>query len=84
MAQKIFVDLYALLTTELSLAQMVADYQRKFGLSEMAHVLSASTYFRDADAEPTLRMLWRTDWRKIKTAIRGAVKDFVGREGLIG
>jgi Nucleotidyl transferase AbiEii toxin, Type IV TA system len=76
-AKKDFIDLYALGKTKFSLAQMLAFYQEKFETTDLLHVLSSLTYFDDAEAEDTPKLLWNLDWREIKRTVGEWVTEYV-------
>jgi hypothetical protein len=69
-SKKDFVDIYALAVKHKPLPDILTLYERKYGAEDMSHVLYALAYFDDADKERMPRMLWKTDWKTIKTAIR--------------
>jgi hypothetical protein len=69
-AKKDFVDLYALVRSGLSLRQAIQGYRRKYAVGDVAHVLYSLVYFDDADRERMPRMVWPTDWRAVKAALR--------------
>jgi len=82
-AKKDFIDLYALLTRgNTTLPRLFEDARHKFRLRDTGHLLHALTYFVDADAEPTPKMLWKTSWPQIKSVIKNAVQTFARDEGL--
>ena len=76
-ARKDFVDLHAI-GRSLPLAEMMRLYRKKFGVRDIGHVLTALTYFDDADRERALQMLQRTDWPTVKATLRGWVKGLAG------
>lgn len=69
-SKKDFVDIYALALKHRPLPDILTLYKRKYGVEDMSHVLYGLAYFDDADKERMPRMLWKTDWKTIKTAIR--------------
>lgn len=69
-SKKDFVDIYALALTHVPLPDILTLYKRKYGVEDISHVLYSLAYFDDADRERMPRMLWKTDWKTIKTAIR--------------
>jgi hypothetical protein len=76
-AKKDFIDLYALLESKsTTLPRLFENVQRKYRLKDTGHMLHALTYFADADAEPTPKMLLRVTWPQIKTAIKRAVQTY--------
>ena len=76
-AKKDFMDLYALVTNHRPLSELLATYRRKYEIEDVAHVLYSLAYFDDADRERMPTMLWHLDWRTVKRAIRGWVKEIV-------
>lgn len=74
-AKKDFVDVYALAKTTLTLQKMLAQFQQRFGVDDLAHVLCSLVYFDDADRERMPRMRWQANWREIKASIRKMVQD---------
>lgn len=77
-ARKDFFDLVALGRAGLRLDALLAAYQERFGVRDSGHVLTALTYFDDAerDTEPILGA--REDWASVKAAIRGWVRALAG------
>jgi len=77
-ARKDFFDLVALVRAGLALPDLLDAYQRRFAVRDVAHVLTALTYFDDAerDTEPILGS--RDDWPAVKAAIRGWVREVAG------
>jgi len=73
-AKKDFIDLYALVTRHRPLLDLLAAYEQRYKLQNIAPVLYGLSYFDDADKERTPTMLWDVDWRTVKRAIRAWVK----------
>ncbi len=69
-SKKDFVDIYALALKHRPLPDILTLYKRKYGIADMSQVLYSLAYFDDADKERMPRMLWKTNWKTIKTAIR--------------
>jgi len=69
-SKKDFVDIYALALKHRPLPDILTLYKQKYEVEDMSHVLYALAYFDDADKERMPRMLWKTDWKTIKAAIR--------------
>jgi hypothetical protein len=69
-SKKDFVDIYALALKHKPLPDILTLYKRKYSVEDMSHVLYGLAYFDDADSERMPRMLWKTDWKTIKTSIR--------------
>lgn len=74
-ARKDFVDIYALGVNHRPLSEMLGLYQQKYGFLDRLHVLRALTYFADADAQPMPPMLWRLNWRTVKSTIQSWVRE---------
>jgi hypothetical protein len=74
-ARKDFVDVFALASTGQSLAAMLDDYQAKYGVREVGHLLYALVYFDDADAERMPLMVWKVNWQEVKRSIRAWVRQ---------
>lgn len=74
-ARKDYFDLVALGRAGLPLDSMLEAYRRKFTVADIGHVLTALTWFddADADAEPVLRS--GDTWEDVKTTLRAWVKD---------
>lgn len=79
-ARKDFVDLHAIGQT-VPLDEMIRLYRKKYGVRDIGHVLTALTYFDDADRERAPQMLHRIDWTSVKVTLRGWVKGFAGQAG---
>lgn len=73
-AKKDFIDIFALNRRAFALSEMLELYRKKYGINNVAHVFYALSFFDDADKEKTPKMLWRTDWRKIKTELQAEIK----------
>lgn len=73
--RKDFYDLVALVRSGRDLRALLDAYQRRFAVRDLGHVLTALTYFDDAerDSEPVLDS--RDDWPAVKSAIRGWVRE---------
>lgn len=68
-----FVDLFAICFAGIRLKDALAYYQRKYSVSDIAHLLYGLSYFDDAEREPMPQMLSGTDWLEMREAIRGWV-----------
>jgi hypothetical protein len=75
-SKKDFVDIYALMKSNESLAQMLKLYKRKYGMKEISSLLFALAYFDDAETEQMPKMVWRVNWEEIKKEISQEVKRF--------
>jgi Nucleotidyl transferase AbiEii toxin, Type IV TA system len=69
-----FVDVHALARRFQPLGDMLGLYRKKYGVTDVTHVLYGLSYFDDADAEQMPDMLVPADWGVIKADIRGWVK----------
>jgi len=68
-----FVDVHALAARR-PLADLLDLYRRKYGVTDITHVLYGLSYFDDAESEQMPDMLAPADWAAIKAAIRGWIK----------
>lgn len=75
-SKKDFIDLYFLLK-KYSLADMIGFYNLKYQDGSVFLVLKSLTYFGDADAEETPRMLVPLDWDEAKERIKQEVKLYL-------
>ena len=73
-SRKDFIDVYCLLEHGITLAQMLDDYQQKFGISGRMSVLRGLVYFDDAEAEPIPEMLQPFKWGLLKDRLRQEVE----------
>jgi hypothetical protein len=76
-AKKDFVDLYALHQQGISLREMLAWYQKKFDVQDIAHLLYSLSYFNDADRERMPRLLRAVSWKTIKKSMGGWIQEIV-------
>lgn len=74
-SKKDFMDIYALGLRHKPLQDMLRLYQKKYSIQDIGHVLYGLTYFDEADRERMPRKLWDADWRVIKKAIQGWVRE---------
>ena len=77
-SKKDFIDVYAMGLAHRPLRDMLRLYRQKYAVGDVGHLLYALAYFDDADAERTPPMLWEVNWRTVKKAIRGWVKEVAG------
>ena len=77
-SKKDFVDLYALVSKHKPLSELLALYQRKFSVRDIAHVLLGLSYFDDAENERMPRMRWRLDWKTVKGTIQRWNRELIG------
>lgn len=78
-SRKDFWDVYALALRHKPLARMMDLYRRKFGISDLSHVLYGLTYFDDAEREPEPEVLWDISWAEVREALLGWVRDAAHR-----
>lgn len=76
-SRKDFVDLWALLAHRRRLPAMLADYQKKFSVGDIASVLYGLGYFDDAEAEPLPIMLVPARWPEIRAGVITALRRIV-------
>lgn len=69
-----FVDVHALATRFKPLGDLLGFYRRKYGVTDVTHILCGLSYFDDAESEQMPDMLVPADWASIKDEIRGWVK----------
>lgn len=79
--KKDFVDISHILQY-FSLEQIIGFYSRKYYDGSEFLVLKSLTYFADADQEPDPVMLYKMDWKIIKTGIVKTLEDFLKRSSL--
>ncbi|MBK7311847.1 MAG: hypothetical protein IPI93_13990 [Sphingobacteriaceae bacterium] len=72
-SKKDFIDLFFLLK-EYSLAELFEFYKMKYPNGSVFSVLKSLSYFDDADAEPSPKMLVSVEWDHIKNTISEQVK----------
>jgi hypothetical protein len=75
-ARKDFYDLVALARAGFPLGALLAAYQERFRVEDPGHVLTALTYFDDAERDTELILGAHADWASVKDAIRGWVREF--------
>ena len=76
--RKDFVDIYALGTAYRPLREMLALYERKYGIVDLGHVLVGLAYFDDAERTPMPPMRWRDSWSTMRRTIQSWVKEISG------
>ncbi len=69
-----FVDVHALAKLFRPLADLLDFYRRKYGVTDVTHVLYGLSYFDDAESERMPDMLRPADWAAIKADIRAWIK----------
>lgn len=74
-SKKDFVDVWALLESGRTLRRMLTAYQRTFDVADVAHVLYRLAEFEEVDQQPMPRMLWKTNWKQMKSDLRLALKS---------
>lgn len=75
-SKKDFIDVFFLLK-KFSLVDMIGFYNRKYKDGSEFLVLKSLTFFGDADAEDTPKMLIPTDWQEVKKRITQEVKRYL-------
>lgn len=75
-SKKDFIDVFFLLK-KFSLVDMIGFYNRKYKDGSEFLVLKSLTFFGDADAEDTPKMLIPTDWQEVKKRITQEVKHYL-------
>lgn len=74
-SKKDFIDIYAICKHYKPLPELLELSRKKFGLDDMSSIVHGLVYFDDADKERPPRMLWRLDWRRIKSEIKEWVRE---------
>lgn len=69
-----FVDVHALATRFRPLQDLLGLYCRKYGVTDVTHVLYGLSYFDDAESEQMPDLLAPGDWVAIKRDIRAWIK----------
>jgi predicted nucleotidyltransferase component of viral defense system len=77
-SRKDFVDLFALGLEHCSLGRMLRLYQRKYRVTDIAHVLYSLAYFDDAKREPMPRLLWTVRWLEIERTLGAWLRHMAG------
>lgn len=65
--KKDFFDLHHLIINCRSLAEYLILFREKFQTRDIGHVIRSLVYFEDADNEPSLKMVTRTSWERVKS-----------------
>lgn len=76
-SKKDFIDLYFLLK-QFSLAQILNSLSKKYSKTNynQIHILKSLSYFDQADAEPSPRMIEAISWSQIKGTIKQKVQKY--------
>ncbi len=74
-ARKDFYDLVALGRAGFDLVRMLESYRRKYQIQDLGHVLTALTWFEDADVDRDPLLGTSESWEEVKRTIRGWVVD---------
>jgi hypothetical protein len=77
-ARKDLHDIVALGRAGLGLEQLLAAYQQRFGVRDIGHVLTALTYFEDAERDPEPILAAREGWEQVKETLRTWVREYAG------
>lgn len=78
-AKKDFIDVYALVREHKPLHELIRLYLRRFRLSDPGHVLTAMSYFADAEAMPLPVMRWNVTWTEVKAYLQQSVRAAASR-----
>jgi hypothetical protein len=65
-SRKDFIDLWLLVTRHRPLSEFLELFGCKFEARDVGHVVRSLTYFDDAEAEPSPRMLMEIPWQQVK------------------
>lgn len=74
-SRKDFTDLHFLIKGYRPLETYLNLYIKKYRNRDIGHVIKSLVYFRDAEAEPELKMIKTFDWEKMKVDFEDWVKD---------
>lgn len=77
--RKDFVDVWALGREHRPLSELITLYQRRYDVEDRGHVLTALSYFTDAERTPMPKMLWQVPWATVEREIEGWVVETVER-----
>ncbi|MFT3767634.1 MAG: nucleotidyl transferase AbiEii/AbiGii toxin family protein [Minicystis sp.] len=77
--KKDFVDIWALCREHRPLDALIDLYQRRYGVEDRGHVLTALCYFADAARTRMPRMLWDVSWATVERQIEGWVVEATRR-----
>lgn len=73
-SRKDFIDLYAIVQNGQALPELLALYQKKYQVDNVAPVLMGLAYFDDAEQEPD-PLNWAGDWQEVKASISRWVRE---------
>ena len=73
-ARKDFYDVHALVLSGRTLEQMLDDYRKRYSIRDVAHVLTALTWFDDAERDPEPDMLSPIKWVDVRRAMHAWVR----------
>jgi hypothetical protein len=65
-SRKDFVDLYFLVNEFRSLEEYLRLFMRKYKNNDLGYIIKSLVYFKDAEAEPELKVIKPLDWEKLK------------------
>jgi hypothetical protein len=76
-SRKDYLDIFALGRERFTLDEMLELYGRKYGVSDVGHLVYALTYFDDAEQEDPPEMLWQVEWDDVRRTIERWVLEYV-------
>jgi hypothetical protein len=75
--KKDFIDVHAL-SRQMPLAEMLACYQRRFGVTDTSRLLASLCFFDDAEDDPMPVMLGPIRWETVKQDLQSLVRQIAG------
>jgi hypothetical protein len=77
--KKDFIDVHEL-SRQMPLADMLACYQKRFGVSDTSRLLASLCFFDDAEDEPMPVMRRPLGWETVKQDLQAMVRQVAGAE----
>lgn len=77
--KKDFIDVHEL-SRQMPLADMLACYQKRFGVTDTSRLLASLCFFDDAENEPMPVMLRPLRWETVKQDLQDMVRQVAGAE----
>ena len=77
--KKDFIDVHEL-SRQMPLADMLACYQRRFGVTDTSRLLASLCFFDDAEDEPMPVMRRPLGWETVKQDLQAMVRQVAGAE----
>lgn len=74
-ARKDYFDVVAIGRAGLDLPAMLDAYRRRFAVQDIGHVLTALTWFDEADQDAEQLLRTRETWDAVKDTLRAWVRD---------